>query len=495
MNLILATEEMVALDTQENSNNSIELSDKELPDEIFRAYDIRGIAVSTEKQPATLTPEIAELVGKAIGSLAKKQGESEAVTGRDGRTSGLELQQALNRGLQSTGLNVTDVGAVPTPVLYYAGSSRGAGASVMVTGSHNPPEYNGLKMTVAGSALSGEEIQKLKHQIKQSDFHVDNSNSSQYQQIDIREDYIKRIAGDITLSKTMRIAVDCGNGIAGNTAPDLLKTMGCEIEELYCDVDGSFPNHHPDPSKPENLAELQECVVKNSFDIGLAFDGDGDRLGVIDSSGKIIWPDRHMMLYAKDILERNAGQGEIIYDVKCSRKLADVIEECGGKATMWKTGHSFMKAKLKETGALLAGEMSGHIFFKERWYGFDDALYTAARLLEILSKETLSSSEVFSQLPDSVNTPELNVKFTNEQQLFEFTDKFSQEAEFPEAKLTKIDGLRVDFNQGWGLVRPSNTTPILVMRFEADSEQDLLDIQAKFKTQILKINPNITLPF
>jgi len=455
-----------------------------LPAEIFKAYDIRGIV------DKTLTAEIVERIGQALGSEARARNQNRFVIGRDGRLSGPGLAAALARGIARSGCDVVDVGMVPTPVVYFAIQHLGAGSGVAVTGSHNPPDYNGLKMVIGGETLSGEAIQKLRLRIQDNDLVRGEGTVSQ---ADVRAAYLERVTGDVKLARPMRVAVDCGNGVAGELAPQLLKRLGCQVTELFCQVDGHFPNHHPDPSKPENLQDLIAEISKGGYDVGLAFDGDGDRLGVIAPDGGVIWADRQMILYARDVLSRHPG-GEIIYDVKCSRTLDAEIRKAGGKATMWKTGHSLIKAKLRETGALLAGEMSGHIFFKERWYGFDDGLYTAARLLELLSRDARPTREIFAALPNTVNTPELNLKFP-EGEHFTVIRELVERARFPDAKLTKIDGLRADFADGFGLVRASNTTPVLVLRFEADNQAALERIQNRFRELILSVRPGITLPF
>ncbi len=455
-----------------------------LPPEIFKAYDIRGIVGKT------LTPDIVERVGQALGSEAQASKQKRFVIGRDGRLSGPELSAALARGIARSGCDVVDIGMVPTPVVYFAIQHLGAGSGVAVTGSHNPPDYNGLKMVIGGITLSGDMIQKLRARILNNDL---TSGQGTISSSDVRAAYLDRVTSDVKLARPMRVAVDCGNGVAGELAPQLLKRLGCQVTELFCQVDGTFPNHHPDPSKPENLEDLIAEIKKGGYDVGLAFDGDGDRLGVIAPDGHVIWADRQMILYARDVLSRHPG-GEIIYDVKCSRTLDAEIRKAGGKPTMWKTGHSFIKAKLKETGALLAGEMSGHIFFKERWYGFDDGLYTAARLLELLSRDPRPTQEIFASLPNTVNTPELNLKFA-EGEHFAVIKELVKRAHFPDAKVTTIDGLRADFNDGFGLVRASNTTPVLVLRFEGDNQAALERIQHRFRDLLLSVRPGIALPF
>lgn len=455
-----------------------------LPPEIFKAYDIRGIVNKT------LTVENVERIGQSLGSEARARNQKRFIVGRDGRRSGPELSAALCRGLASSGCDVVDIGMVPTPVVYFAVQHLGAGSGVAVTGSHNPPDYNGLKMVIGGVTLSGDAIQKLRIRLLNNEIVTGRGTITQ---ADVRSDYLDRIANDVKLARPMRVAVDCGNGVAGELAPQLLNRLGCQITELFCQIDGSFPNHHPDPSKPENLADLITEINKGGYDVGLALDGDGDRLGVVSPDGNVIWPDRQMVLYARDVLSRHPG-GEIIYDVKCSRTLDKEIRKAGGRPIMWKTGHSFIKAKLKETGALLAGEMSGHIFFKERWYGFDDGIYTAARLLELLARDPRPTQEIFASLPNTVNTPELNLKLA-EGEHFALIKELVKRAHFPDAKLTTIDGLRADFPDGFGLVRASNTTPVLVFRFEADNQAALQRIQGRFRELLEQAHSGVSLPF
>ena len=455
-----------------------------LPPEIFKAYDIRGIVGQT------LTPAIVERIGLAIGSEARARGCGVLAIGRDGRLSGPELAAALACGINQAGCDVIDIGCVPTPVLYFATQHLGTESGISVTGSHNPPEYNGLKIMLAGDTLSGPAIQSLRQRLLNGDLA---HGSGKVRHEDVREAYLERVASDVRLARRMRVAVDCGNGVAGELAPALLRQLGCEVTELFCEIDGNFPNHHPDPAHPENLQDLIRTVTRGGYDVGLAFDGDGDRLGVISPDGHIIWPDRQLILYARDVLARHPG-AEIIYDVKCSRTVEAAIRAAGGKPTMWKTGHSFIKAKLKESGALLAGEMSGHIFFKERWYGFDDGLYTAARLLELLSRDPRPVQEVFATLPNTVNTPELNVKFA-EGEHHRAIEELIRIAAFPDGRITTIDGLRVDFPDGFGLVRASNTTPVWVLRFEADNRPALARIQGRFRELIHRVRPGLPLPF
>ena len=442
-----------------------------IPSSIFKAYDIRGI-VETE-----LTPEIVKLIGRAVGSESIEKGERGVVVGRDGRLTGPELSEALISGLIESGCHVVNIGMVPSPVVYFATHTKAATSGVMITGSHNPAEYNGLKIMIAGETLSAEKIQSLYTRILENDFKTGSGTSTS---INIDQDYINTIKSDINLEKELNIVIDCGNGVAGNIAPQLFEALGVKLSKLFCLVDGRFPNHHPDPSKPKNLEDLIQEVIETKSDLGLAFDGDGDRLGLIDNKGKIIWADQQMMLYAKDVLTRNKG-AKIIFDVKCTSLLPKVISDNGGEPIMSRTGHSFIKKKLKETNAALAGEMSGHIFFKERWYGFDDALYTAARLLEIVSKSNKSCSELFDEFPVNLSTPEININFDKHGQQFEAMDSLSSHIDFPGANINTIDGVRVDYEDCWGLVRSSNTTPCLVLRFEAKDHTTLIDIQEKFK--------------
>ena len=456
-----------------------------LPEEIFKAYDIRGIVGKT------LTVENILFIGQALGSEAKARGLDSIVFARDGRLSGPELGKSLVQGLLSSGINVIDIGMLPTPTLYYAAAELTNGTGVMLTGSHNPPNYNGIKMVLGGETLSGDTIQILRNRIITGNL---TSGEGAYSNEKVLDKYINRITSDITLKRKLKIVIDCGNGVAGAVAPRLLTELGCDVTPLFCEVDGNFPNHHPDPSQPENLADLIAEVKKKNADLGLAFDGDGDRLGVVSGDGKVIWPDRLMMLFAKDVLSRNPG-ANIIYDIKCSSNLRTVIEEEGGQPLMWKTGHSLIKAKMKETNALLAGEMSGHIFFKERWYGFDDALYSAARLLEILSNQLRQPRVIFSSLADSVNTPELKINM-QEGEHFKFIEKLTaQSAMFTDAEITLIDGIRVDYSDGWGLVRASNTTPCLVLRFEGKNKAAMGKVQEKFREVLTGLQSDIKLPF
>jgi phosphomannomutase/phosphoglucomutase len=453
--------------------------------EIFRAYDIRGVVGET------LTVETVTAIGQAIGTMALEAGEKTIAVARDGRTSGPMLVAALQAGILSTGCEVYDIGVAPTPLLYYATHILETRSGVMLTGSHNPSEYNGLKIVINGKTLAEEEIQKLYQRVLANQHAKGNGVARSAEMI---ERYISHIAHTVKVARPLKVVVDCGNGVPGLVVPDLFRALGCEVHELFCEVDGNFPNHHPDPSQPENLQDLIAKVKEVKADIGLAFDGDGDRLGVVTSQGEIIWPDRLLMLFAKAILAHNPG-AKIIYDVKCTNNLAKMIEEHGGEAIMWKTGHSLIKSKLAETHALLAGEMSGHIFLKDRWYGFDDAIYAGARLLEILANDVKSIDDQFNTLPVSIITPEMKI-YVSEEEKFQLMKRLIASADFTTAlQVMTIDGLRVNFADGWGLVRPSNTTPCLVLRFEAESEKVLTTIKDLFRELILGVAPELVLPF
>ena len=444
-----------------------------VPPSIFRAYDIRGVVGQT------LTADIARRIGLGIGSEARDRGEQAVIIGRDGRHSSPELASALVAGLRESGRDVVDIDMVPTPLLYFATHWLQANSGVMVTGSHNGPEYNGVKLIIGGQTLFGDALQAIYRRIVADQFTRDHGGLSS---ADVRADYMTRIAGDIspvTNGAGLKVVIDCGNGVAGDVAPQLFRALGHHVEEMYCDVDGAFPNHHPDPSQPENMEALVARVKAQQADIGLAFDGDGDRLGVVDSAGHIIWPDRQLMVLAKDVLTRNRG-ASIIYDVKCSRHLKTVIESNGGVPHMWKTGHSLIKRKMEEMQAPLAGELSGHIFFKERWYGFDDALYAGARLLEIMVRSGMSSQQLFAEMPEGVSTPELRVKLPEDSHQT-YMQKLKDNVSFPGAQVIDTDGVRVEFQDGWGLVRASNTSPVLTLRFEADNQAALERVQDRFR--------------
>ncbi len=457
---------------------------KTIAPEIFKAYDIRGIV------DKTLTEEAAEAIGRALATTGKRRGLTRFVIGRDGRLSGPRLSKALARGLNASGADVIDIGVVATPMVYFATHLFETGSGVMVTGSHNPPEYNGLKMMLGGDTLASEKITDLLKLIQAGDYE---SGSGKVETADVAQQYLDRITGDVKLARKMKIAVDCGNGSPGAFAPELFRRMGCEVEELFCDVDGNFPNHHPDPSKPENLKDLIAALAKGDAEVGLAFDGDGDRLGVVTKSGRIIFPDRQLMLFAEDVLKRNPG-AEIIFDVKCTRNLFAWIRKHGGRPLLWKTGHSLMKAKLKESGSPLAGEMSGHLFFKDRWYGFDDGLYSGARLLEILSR-VADASKLLESLPDSISTPELNIALAKEGENHALIAELQRDAKFEGAtEVNTIDGLRVEYPDGFGLMRASNTTPVIVLRFEGDTDAALNRIRDDFTRVLQKARPGLTMP-
>jgi phosphomannomutase/phosphoglucomutase len=459
---------------------------------IFKAYDIRGVIGKT------LDADTARLIGRAFGSEVRAQGGDAVVVARDGRLSGPELIAALSDGLRSAGVDVVNVGMVPTPVGYFAasvplklaGGERRVDSCIVVTGSHNPPDYNGFKMVLRGAAIYGEQILALHQRIVDDNFA---SGSGSYTDYDIADAYLDRIVSDIKLARPLKIVVDTGNGVAGDLAPKLFRKLGCELVELFTEIDGNFPNHHPDPAHPENLQDVIKALKETDAEIGFAFDGDGDRLGVVTKDGQIIYPDRQLMLFAEEVLSRNKG-AQIIYDVKCTRNLAKWVKDKGGEPLMWKTGHSLVKAKLRETGAPLAGEMSGHVFFKDRWYGFDDGLYTGARLLEILAR-VADPSALLNSLPNSHSTPELQLKL-EEGENFELIARLQKSAQFTGADdVVKIDGLRVEYPDGFGLARSSNTTPVVVMRFEADNDAALLRIQEDFRRVILAEKPDAKLPF
>lgn len=455
------------------------------PSSAFKAYDIRGTV------PDVLDAPFARALGRALAGRARAAGVSAVVVGRDGRHSGPMLAQALQEGLLEGGVDVLDIGQVPTPLVYFAAHVLETGSGVAITGSHNPPRYNGFKMMLAGDTLHGDSIKALADEMDQP-VPAGVKPGTRHTR-DVIPEYIQRIVSDVRLERPLRIAIDCGNGVAGVVASRLFKALGCELVELFCDVDGDFPNHHPDPADPHNLEDLIQAVQTQNCDLGLAFDGDGDRLGVVTRSGEIIWPDRQLMLFARDVLSRNPGAA-IIFDVKCSRHVAQAVREAGGEPLMWRTGHSLIKAKLRETGAPLAGEMSGHTFFKERWFGFDDGLYSGARLLEILSRSS-DPSAVLEALPKAVSTPELKLD-TAEGEQFRLVAQLQEQGEFAGAtEVITIDGVRAEYPDGFGLARPSNTTPVVVLRFEAENEAALARIQAAFREQLLRFAPQAKLPF
>ena len=457
---------------------------KDITRAVFRAYDIRGIIGLELDEDSFYT------IGRALALYLRQLQRQEVYLGWDGRLTSNALSRALKEGLLASGIHVITLGEVPTPVVYYATHTTLVDCGLMVTGSHNPAEYNGIKMVLAGKTLAQEDINFLYTLIGRE---VESSMRGEESSFNILPHYKERIVADVKLDRALKVVVDCGNGVAGPIIPDVLEALGCEVIPLYCDVDGRFPNHHPDPTVEANLSALKETVFQHSADLGLAFDGDADRLGLVTNKGEMICPDRLMMLFAQNILER-LTDAAIVFDVKCSSHLEKVITAAGGRAIMCPTGHSIVKAVMKETGAALAGEMSGHLFFKDRWYGFDDALYSACRLLEIISKSTHTVDEQFKLIPNSINTPEIKIIIAEEDK-FAFMKHFCEQADFPEAKVLKIDGLRVEFTQGWGLLRASNTTPCLVARFEAECEDSLRDIQQRFKHQIHKVNQGLVVPF
>jgi len=474
--------------TDDNFGVGVSEVDSAFPDiefdaDIFRAYDIRGIV------DTNLTPKVVYWIGRAFAAQAKSERQTRTAVGRDGRLSSPELAQHLIRGLLEGGMDVVDIGQVTTPMLYFATHTLNTGTGVMITGSHNPPEYNGLKMMIGGTTLAEDSITALHQRLLDNNLDYEGA-EGELATVVIDSEYIERILDDVALARPLKVVVDCGNGVAGGVAPLLLQELGCEVIPLYCEVDGTFPNHHPDPAEPGNLTDLITVVKAEAADIGLAFDGDGDRIGVVTNSGEIVWPDKLMMLFARDIVGRNPGS-DIIFDVKCSRHLNNLISEYGGRPIMWKTGHSHMKAKLKETGALLAGEFSGHLAFGERWYGFDDAIYSAARLLEILGGNSANMDELFAEFPQTLSTPELKIKAT-ETAKFKIIDRLAASGDFKDGTVTSIDGIRVDYADSWGLIRASNTSPVLTLRFEANTVADLDAVQNIFRTELAKIHSTLT---
>ncbi len=477
-----------AIDEDEESKKKMDVDmlkvAQQLSPEIFREYDIRGIAGKT------LTDEVVYTLGRAIGSEAYARGEQKIVVARDGRISSPRLHEALVQGLISSGRDVVNLGMTASPVMYYATDALKVRSGVVLTGSHNPAQHNGLKIVLAGETLYGRDIKALYNRIKDNDFL---SGKGQAKELEFDFSYIEGVVADIEVAKPLKVAVDCGNGVTGNIVPHLLQALGCEVLALHTEVDGHFPNHHPDPNKAANLQDLIAMVRKEQADIGLAFDGDGDRLGVVDSSGKIIWTDRVMMLLASDVLSRNLG-AEIVYDVKCSRYLADVIRQNNGIPVMWKTGHSLMKAKMRETGALFGGEGSGHIYYKERWNGFDDAIYAAARLLELIAKDPRSSEAIFAGFPEGVASEEINVPISDKVK-FKLIDALSKKVNFKGANLNTIDGVRAEYEQGWFLARASNTTPSIVVKFEADDEVELERLKNILRQQLAVVAPKLKVNF
>lgn len=465
-------------------NASCAYQQKPIARPVFRAYDIRGIIGEELDEDSFYT------IGLAISCLLKRKERSQIFLARDGRLTSERLTHALKSGLIDSGISVFDLGAVPTPVMYYATHTQGIDSGLMVTGSHNPAAYNGVKMVLGGKTLVQTDIDEL-YQLVQSAERIHGQGESI--SFNIMESYAKRIVEDIKLKRSFKVVVDCGNGIGGCNVPDVLTAIGCEVIPLYCEIDGRFPNHHPDPTVEANLADLKQAVIEHQADIGLAFDGDADRLGLVTNTGEMIWPDRLLMFYARELLKAQKG-ATIVYDVKCSSELARIIQAEGGIAKMCPTGHSIVKSVMKEEAAILAGEMSGHLFFKDRWYGFDDALYSGCRLIEMLSAYEASTSEQFAIIPNSINTPEIKIPISDAEK-FSFMESFCGSAEFPEASVIRIDGLRVEFADGWGLLRASNTTPCLVARFEAKDERCLERIQSLFKAQIQRFNHSLECSF
>ncbi|KTD18625.1 phosphomannomutase [Legionella lansingensis] len=457
---------------------------REVERSVFRAYDIRGIVGKQLDEDAFYT------IGLAIGCRLHELKRNKIFVARDGRLTSERLAKAIQQGLMESGITVLDLDAVATPVLYYATHTQDVDSGLIVTGSHNPADYNGIKIVLAGKTLVQNDIDSLYEMVLAK---RRQPGQGEYLTFDIMDNYCQRILTDVKLQRPLKVVIDCGNGIGGFFIPKVIAALGCEVFPLYCDVDGRFPNHHPDPSIEKNLQDLKQAVLSNQADIGIAFDGDADRLGVVTDKGEVIWPDRLLMLYARHVLDRNKG-ATIVYDVKCSSHLGAVIKATGGIAKMCPTGHSIVKAVMKEEQAALAGEMSGHLFFKDRWYGFDDALYSACRLLEILSFSSIPVSEQFTAVPNSINTPEIKIPIAEEKK-FSFMRRFCAEAEFPQAELITIDGLRVEFADGWGLLRASNTTPCLVARFEAKDERSLEQIQTLFRVQLQRLDGGLVLSF
>lgn len=453
----------------------------ELPDRVFRAYDVRGRA------DTDLTPALVHQLGLAIGSEAEARGQKTLVVGRDGRETSPALARALIAGLQESGREVVDVGMVPTPLLYFAAHQLGTLAGVMVTASHNPREYNGLKIMLGGRPVAGDAIQDLRRRIEEQDF-IRGQGSHRHHE-GIIETYIDTIVSDVAIAQPLKLVLDAGNAVAGAVAPRLFQALGCEVVPLYCEVDGSFPNHHPDPTVAANLKDLVAAVREHEADLGLGFDGDGDRLGVVTASGRMVQADELLMVLAQDVVARNPGT-DILYDVKCSRRINALVSQLGGRPIMWLSGHSHMKEKMLDTGALLGGEFSGHIYFNERWYGFDDALYAGARLVEILSTGDPSMDNLLAALPPAVATPELRLPLA-ESDALELVRKLVENGDWGEGKVTTLDGLRVDYSEGWGLIRASNTEPALTLRFEANDDDALEHIRQLFRQQLASIDAEV----
>ena len=456
----------------------------DIPDTLFRAYDVRGVVGQA------LTGPFAELLGQAVATLVQEQGGHRVAVARDARPSSPQLAEALVRGLNAGGCDVLDIGQAPTPLLYFAMHTQPVQAGVVVTGSHNPADYNGFKIVIGDRVLDGDELLALRRRMLEGVFSQGNGS---IERVDLVAEYVEAVVREVQLARPLKVVVDAGNGVAGDLAVATLEALGCEVVPLFCEPDGSFPNHHPDPSQPDNLASLMLEVQAQDADIGIALDGDGDRLGVIDNTGANVWPDSILMLLAADILGRHPGV-DILYDVKSSRHLASFILGHGGRPIMWKSGHSRMRAKMLETGALLGGEFSGHLFIKERWFGFDDAVYAAVRVLELLALEPRGASELFAELPSSPSTPEYHLML-EEGQSRELMRALDAHKVFDDARLVELDGLRVEFGSGWGLIRPSNTTPSLTFRFEADDERSLEEIKSRFRDLLRRVAPDMQAPF
>ena len=451
----------------------------ELNDNIFRANDIRGIAFED------LTEEVVFALGKALGTESINRKQDDFIIGRDGRISSPQLFEWVSEGVLSTGCNVTDIGLVPSPVFYHSTFNLDSSSGAVITGSHNPADYNGFKILFNNNSTSSEEIQSIKKRVKEQDFL---SGKGNIESLDVVGSYVEEVISNIKLKCPLNISIDCGNGAAGVVAEKIYRGLGCKVEGLFCDLDGEFPNHHPDPSKPENVEDLIKSVTKNNSDIGLAFDGDADRLGVVSPSGEMIFPDMQMILFSEHILKKNPNS-RIVFDVKCSKLLEEAILKSNGTPLMSKTGHTFIKRMIRENNAILGGEMSGHIFFNDRWPGFDDGVYAGARMLEILAES--EGEDIFNALPKLISTPEINLKTTDEEK-FIIIDEFKKISNFEDCKIIDIDGIRVEFDNGWGLLRASNTSPVLVLRFEADSSNTLNYIKDRFKETLSKIDPSLT---
>lgn len=461
------------------------LSIEKIPTHVFRTYDIRGNTITD------LSADLVHDIGLSLGTETQAQGAKTMIVARDGRLSSPGLHQALTEGILATGCNILDIGIVPTPLLYFATHKLAPNSGVMLTGSHNPKDDNGLKTVINGKTLTEDQVQHILHRIQKRDVVKGQGQVSRYD--GIINDYVNDVAERVPLKRPLKVVVDAGNGVTALVAPRLYRAMGCKVTELFCSVDGNFPNHHPDPSKPANLARLIQTVQEMGADVGLAFDGDGDRLGLVTPKGKMIYPDRQLMLFARSILKHQPGS-KIVFDVKCSKFLADVITQAGGQPMLYKTGHSLIKKKMLDEDAALAGEMSGHLFFRNNWYGFDDGMYSGARVLDIICEEGRNLDEIFAEIPDSISTPELNILIPDNEK-HAYVKLLQEKADFKDANIVTIDGLRIEFKEGWGLVRASNTTPMLTLRFEADTEANLAKIIAEIKGFMLKYRPDLQIDF